>query len=145
MTILRVNAATWGTGTQLTSGQANQIDLNTTYALDKRGGQVDTLASVVSCAGAGRIIGSYAVGADANTTYLVTGGNSTIDVPNLSANRTYTLGVAGAVAGDIVYVTMRNTSFVLAVVDGSTSGVLATLSTGAVNSIAGESTWGQYL
>ena len=144
MTILRVNAANWGIGTQLTSAQANQIDINTASALDKRSGQVDTLQSIVTATGAGRLVGSYAVGADANTTYLVSGGNSTIDVPTITANRAYTLGVGTAVAGDVIFVILRNPNFVLTVIDGGTSTALASMATG-VSTILGESTWGEFL
>ena len=51
MTISRVKPAGWALNEKLTSSQQNQVDLNTTYALDKRSGQTDTLASVVSVTG----------------------------------------------------------------------------------------------
>ena len=56
MTISRVNGAAWAVGEKLTSAQANGLDLNGTYALDKRVSQTDTLQSIVSCSGAGRIV-----------------------------------------------------------------------------------------
>ena len=143
MTIPRTK--TWAFGEKVTSTQLNQLDTSPTYALDKRAGQTDTLLSVVSCSGAGRVIGAYAVGADAATTYLITGGNSTIDVPTLTANRTYTLGTAGAQAGDVIFVVMRNTGFVLTIVDGATTSTLATMTLGSVNSLLGDSTWGEFL
>ncbi len=68
MTISRVKPATWGIGDLLTSADMNAVDTNATLALDKRSGQTDTLASVVSCAGAGRVIPTFATGANADTT-----------------------------------------------------------------------------
>lgn len=50
MTINRANTFGWATHEKLTSLQQNQVDLNTTYALDKRSGQTDTLSSVISIA-----------------------------------------------------------------------------------------------
>ncbi len=55
MTIQRVNGLSWGVGEKLTSAQSNALDLNTTYALDKRNGQTDVLGSVVSLTGTGSI------------------------------------------------------------------------------------------
>ena len=51
MTIGRVKPAGWALNEKLTSAQQNQVDLNTTYALDKRSGQTDTLASNVGVSG----------------------------------------------------------------------------------------------
>lgn len=51
MTIARVKDPGWGANEKLTSGQVNALDINVTYALDKRAGQTDTLASTVSVTG----------------------------------------------------------------------------------------------
>ena len=51
MSLSRVNPAGWGTNNKLTSSQANAMDLNATYAVDKRSGQTDTLSSQVSVNG----------------------------------------------------------------------------------------------
>src|SRR5688572_24244452 len=102
MTISRAKPAGWGVGDKLTSSEANTIDINTTKALDKSSGATDTLESNVACSGAGRIRKSYVVGADANTTYTLAGGNSIIDAASatLTAAREYTLSNTGASAGD---------------------------------------------
>ncbi len=103
MTITSVN--TWGIGDELTSPQLNDIDTNTTSALDKRAAQTDTLESVVSLAGAGRIVQTLAVGANADTTYLVSGGNLCIRVTSaVTANRNYTLSNTNALMGDAITV-----------------------------------------
>jgi hypothetical protein len=46
MTISRVKPATWGSGEKLTSAQMNGVDVNTTYALDKRAANTDTIESI---------------------------------------------------------------------------------------------------
>ena len=139
MTILRVNAATWGTGTQLTSGQANQIDLNTTYALDKRGGQVDTLQSIVTATGGGRIVSPPVTGTDGTFVCTMSAG-SVFAVPSLSTNQIYLLSrVAGAVLGDVmtIFVSVAST-FTATIEDASSAAVLITLgSSGA----SGTSSW----
>jgi hypothetical protein len=108
--ITRVNGAAWGVGEKLTSAQINQMDLNATYALDKRAGQTDALASIVSCGGAGRIVSSYASGPDADTTFLLSGANSIINVTSLSTARAYTLSDTGALAGDRLMI-LNSTGF----------------------------------
>jgi hypothetical protein len=55
MTIARVKGPGWAANEKLTSGQQNALDLNTTYALDKRAAQTDTLSSVVTVASGGAI------------------------------------------------------------------------------------------
>ncbi len=50
MTISRINGATWGVDDELTSAQINGIDVNTTYALDRRAAHSDTLSSTVTAA-----------------------------------------------------------------------------------------------
>ena len=51
MTISRANPNGWKFGDTLTSVQANIIDTNTTYGLDKRSGQSDTLGSNIVVTG----------------------------------------------------------------------------------------------
>lgn len=105
MTISRVNTAGFGVGDTLTNTQANDIDLNPTYALDKRSGNTDTLSSVVSLAVAGRIVENVAVGANANTTYAVGAANRVIQVTSaVTANRNYTLSSTACVTGDQITV-----------------------------------------
>lgn len=108
MTIARAYPAGWGVGEKLTSAQQNQVDLNTTSALDKRSGQTDTLESIVSAAGAGRLVPTVEVGANADTTYLLSDGIGIIRIPTtITASRIYTLSNTAAVDGDSVFVTME--------------------------------------
>lgn len=101
MSIVRVNGASWGIGDELTSAQMNGVDLNTTYCLDKRSGQTDTLESIVSAAGAGRIVDLLAAGANAATSYTIaTARQIRVGDGAVTANRTYTLSATGAVSGD---------------------------------------------
>ncbi len=101
MTIARVNGPGWGSGDELTFTQANGLDLNGTYALDKRAANTDTLSSVVSLAGSGRVIDTIASGANADTTYVVDAANRVIQVTtSVGSDRAYTLSATGAVAGD---------------------------------------------
>lgn len=109
MTIQRVRPADWGIGEKLTSGQMNGVDTNTSYALDKRLGETDTLESVVSCANGGRIIVAQGVGGDANATYAIGDGNSLIYIPALTADREYTLSNTDTVPGDVVAVCIAPT------------------------------------
>lgn len=136
--ITRVYPAGWGVGEKLTSGQLNGIDTALTYALDKRAGQTDTLESVVSCATAGRIIRRMVTGPDSNTSLLAAGGTM-IDVPTLTAQRTYTFSNTGAVAGDIVIVSVRAASNSVVIKDAAAT-TLITL--GAVTNSA--SVWAEF-
>lgn len=112
MSISRVNVPGWGIGDEVTSAQMNGVDTNATYALDKRSGQTDTLESIVTLTGAGRLIPTVATGADANTTYQPGGGNLLIRVTSaVTANRNYTLGTTGVQAGDSITI-LAEASFV---------------------------------
>lgn len=122
MTIARVNPATWGSGDPLTSAQMNAVDINPTNALDKRSGQTDTLASIVTFTGSGRFIPSAINGANADTTYLIGGGNLLIWVGAVTANRNYILSNTGAVPGDNLVIFTDTT--------GGTFGVSVKESTG---------------
>lgn len=51
MTINQSNPRGWVQNDTLTSSQANTIDQNSTYALDKRDGQIDNLQSIVHVSG----------------------------------------------------------------------------------------------
>jgi hypothetical protein len=109
MSISRVKSPDWGLNEILTSAQANALDTNVTNALDKRSGQTDTLASVVTESGAGRIIKSLVEGADADTTYLVSGANHLIELNDdvIGATRTYTLSNTNASNGDEIRIYSR--------------------------------------
>jgi hypothetical protein len=141
VTIARVNTLGFAIGDKLTTSQINAIDLNPTFALDKRAGQADTLASVVSLSGAGRIIEKYAAGADADTTYLVSGANSLLDVATLTANRSYTLSNTNATAGDRLSILNRS-GFYITVKDASTATLIVL---GAQMQSNGESVWADLL
>jgi hypothetical protein len=56
MSLTRVKPSGWVTNEKLTSAQINNVDINITYALDKRSGQTDTLASVITVASTGQVI-----------------------------------------------------------------------------------------
>lgn len=142
MTIPRVNGAGWGVGDELTSAEINAIDASATYALDKRAGETDTLESVVTCAGAGRIVSSTVIGANANTTYQVSGGNTIIRLTSaIAASYTYTLSASGAQAGDVIFV-VAESSF--------PSGRTVAISNGSVlfrvgNGADAHGTWASFL
>jgi hypothetical protein len=141
VSISRVNALGWGVGTKLTSSQANSLDLNTTYAADKRSGQSDSIAAVWSAAGAGRLIGTYAVGADADTTYLVSNANAILDVPTLTATRVYTLSNTNAIPGDRLSILNRSGFYIM--VHSAVGANLIVL--GAQMQSDGESVWADFL
>lgn len=123
MTIDRVKPSDWGVGEKLTSAQANQLDENAASALDRRSGETDDLESIVTCVGAGRIIPSFVNGADADTTYLLSGGCSVIRITSsITATRVYTLSNTGASAGDEVMIYCESsfsTSFQITVKNGA--------------------------
>lgn len=141
MTISRINPPGWGIGDKFTSAQANGLDNNTTYALDKRSGYTDTLQSVVTASGAGRIIKRYAAGADADTTYLVSGANDILDVATLTANRIYTLSNTNAQAGDRLFVLNRSSYYVT--VKNAAATTLIVLGSSIANNA--ESGWAEFV
>lgn len=100
MAIERAYISGWGVGEMFTSAQGNAMDINSTYAVDKRAGYGDILQSVVVCAGAGRLIASVQTGPNADATWHPNGGNMIVRVPTLTAARSYTLGHSGATGGD---------------------------------------------
>lgn len=101
--ILRVFPAAWGIGDKYTSAQANGMDINATHALDKRAGQTDILASIVTLGGAGRVIQAPAVGPNADTTWLVDSPNRVVILQStISADRIYSLSATGALDGDSI-------------------------------------------
>lgn len=128
MTITRVKPD-FALGDKLTSDEMDAIDTNATYALDKRAGETDTLASVITCSGAGRIIQTIATGVDANTTYLIDDPNASIRVTSaVTASRTYTLSATGAQTGDVVTVFCEssfNASYEILVKDQSAATMFA--------------------
>lgn len=50
MSISRIKPSGWAPNEELTSVQMTDVDINTSYALDKRAGQTDTLSSTVTMA-----------------------------------------------------------------------------------------------
>jgi len=104
MTLARINGPGFGVGTEMTSAQATDIDANIEGALDKRSGQTDTLSSIVTLAGAGRVVTLAQNGADANGSYLLSAGGLILVPVGLTAIRSYTLSTTGAVTGDIMEV-----------------------------------------
>lgn len=116
-----MNPGLWGVGDKLTSAQENALDANTTYALDKRAGETDTLESVVQCSGAGRIIPTVYVGPDANATIDMATGIQIVRAPALTAARTYTLGTATAIDGDTITIFAQSGMYNLTVKTGSTT------------------------
>jgi hypothetical protein len=130
-----------GVGDKLTSGDANALNADIQMALDKRAGQTDALASIVSCGGAGRIVDSYAVGADADTTYLLSGANSLINASTVTALRNYTLSNTGALAGDRLMI-LNPTTFALNVRNGGGS-IIAVLGPDTVTN--SDSSWGDFI
>lgn len=110
MTIPRSHIGSFGFGEAIGSAFLTSIDTYmNTRALDKGTGQTDTLGSIVTASGVGRVIRSSIVGADANTTYAwATGSNGasyiSVNTGTLTANRVYTLDTLGAQTGDIVQI-----------------------------------------
>lgn len=123
MTIPRVKPGDWSLGEKLTSAQQNELDTNVTYALDKRNGETDTLESVVSLTGPGRIVPKLALGTDADTTYQVDAANNVIRLDStITANRVYTLSNTNAVSGDEITIYCEPTLlFEVTVEDAATS------------------------
>jgi hypothetical protein len=88
MTISRANPPGWGVGDKVTSTQQNQVDINTTYALDKRAGQTDTLESDVEVTGDTTFTGALQID-----------GATTVD-GNIDFNGTVTFDGGGTVSID---------------------------------------------
>jgi hypothetical protein len=103
MTIARAYPPGWGTNNKLTSPQANQLDVNTTYALDKRSGQTDTLASVVTVTGALTVNGGLTVGANplSVTAAATFSGGLTISTNPLSVTAAATLSGTTTLSGAV--------------------------------------------
>jgi hypothetical protein len=140
MTIDLVKSGGWSVGEELTSPQIEGIDANTTYALDKRSGETDTLASIVTCTGAGRIVNSYVAGANADTTYIRGTAAGIIDASSgLTAARAYTLSNTGASAGD-VWTVLGNPTYDVTVKNAAASTLLV-LAAGST----GQSRWAEFL
>lgn len=137
MTITRVNGASWGIGDELTSAQMNGVDLNTTYCLDKRSGQTDTLESIVSAAGAGRIVDLLAAGANAATSYTIaTARQIRVGDGAVTANRTYTLSATGALAGDrLTIFCLEDFNYTITVLDQASAQLLTLGNGDAVDAV----------
>lgn len=104
MTIVRVNTIGWGVGDKVTSAQLNAMDINGTYALDKRSGQTDVLQSIVTLAVAGRFVQGATNTPNADASYAMSGQilYMRVGAIALTAQRAYTLQNTGAVTGDEV-------------------------------------------
>ncbi len=129
MTIARVMPSGWGIGDKQTSAQANALDLNTTYAADKRSGQTDNLQAIWTFQNAGRLIKSYVAGATTNNSYTLSSGCSVIDAASITipgASVTYTLNATGASLNDTVEIRGNNAKPVI-VVDAASATTIATL------------------
>lgn len=106
MTIARVYSPGWGIGEKLTSAQQNALDINTTYAIDKRAGQQDVFGSVLAATGVARIIGTIATGPDRDWTFHFNGNGasassaSVVRIPTLTSARSYNLVHSGVTGGD---------------------------------------------
>jgi hypothetical protein len=141
--------ATFGVGGKLASGDVNTLNTNVQMALDKRTGQTDALASIVSCGGAGRIVDSYAVGPDANTTFLLAGANSIINASgSVTVDRVYSLSNTGAVNGDRVMVIFSSANCAVTVKDNSGTTLIvlgAYVSGAAAFASVGESSWADFV
>lgn len=81
MSITRVNPIGFALGDTFTAAQANGIDQNTTFGLDKRSGQTDTLASNITVTGTVTVPGNIAVPGNIDITggLHVTGPDFTAD------------------------------------------------------------------
>jgi len=91
MSISRVKL-NWAVNEKYTSGQANALDTNVTYALDKRAAQTDTLSSVITVASGGSI--AFASGSTLSTVSgTITNLNGDVSVNGvLNANNTVNCG-----------------------------------------------------
>lgn len=138
MPLSRTNPPGWSVGEKLTSAQINALDTALTNALDKRSGQSDTLQSVVTASGPGRVIDSYAIGPDADASIQLSVANR-IYVPTLTADRTYTLSATGAVVGDEIKI--RNSSTFKIVVKDQAAATLASLGPDA----SSDSAWASFV
>lgn len=105
MAISRILSPPIGVGGKFTSSNMNAIDQNVENALDKRTGQTDTLGSVVSCSTgtAARIIPTFRITFDADTTYTVSQGITVLRATGLTATRSFTFSNTGATSGDRVH------------------------------------------
>lgn len=137
--------AGWGFGTKFAAADANGLDLNGTYALDKRASQTDDLGSVVSCTGTGRIVETYAAGANANTTYTAGTARNVVIGSGITANRVYTLSTAGAVTGDRIFFQRTGGGTFTITIQDAGSNVLATLYPRAGINIWGLPTCAEFL
>ncbi len=141
MTLIRTNPSNWGVGDKLSSDDANSLDLTIVSALDKRTGRTDTLGSIVQCTGAGRLLDTYVVGTDGDTTYLLGGANSIIHVTTLTGPRTYRLSDTGAQLGARLMV-LNTSSFPVTIVSDQ---LVPLLVLGASTQQNAESRWGDFI
>lgn len=133
MAISKANPGGFSANDKLTSAQLSAIDTNTTYGADKRSGQTDTIESVWSMSGGGRIIPSVTTGSDSNSTVQPGASTNLIRYASgtLTANRSATLGTTGVVSGDIVAFEIEGGSYEVTIKDqaSATMFVLGVLDT----------------
>lgn len=102
MTLLRTRGVPYATGEEISFADLNSIDSQIEGALDKRAGQTDTLASLVSLGLGGRIVKLSQAGLNADSSYEIGNGEViVITAASLTANRQYTLSTTGAIEGDL--------------------------------------------
>lgn len=138
MSLVRINGPGFGFGTKLPAATITAIDANIEGALDKRAGQSDTLLSVVSAAGAGRLVELFTAGPTVSSTISVAVYRNIAVLSTVTV--TYTLSTTGAVAGDRINI--RNyLGGQVTVVDGFSSATLAIIGTGP----AATAEWASFL
>lgn len=102
MSFPRVKAGGWAVNEILTSAQQNTLDIDHSNSFDIRSAQTNSVASITTLTGVGRIIPAIASGADANSTITIGSSNNLVRVSSLTANRSYTMSTTGAQSGDTV-------------------------------------------
>lgn len=138
MSLSRTNSFGWALGAKLAAAQIVAIDNNIEGALDRRSGQTDTLQSVVSAVGAGRLVELYSAGPTVSSTIAVTSYRNIAVLSTVTV--IYTLSTAGAVAGDRINI--RNyMGGQVTVVDGFASATLAVIGSGP----GATADWGSFL
>ena len=99
MAFPRVKLGGWALLEKLTSSQVTQLDTNVSNAFDIRASQTNSIASVSSFTGAGRLLKSLAYGPNSSVT-ITAGTASGYRVTALTADRVYALSNTGALLSD---------------------------------------------
>lgn len=126
MSFTRVKPGSWGVFEKLTSAQMNTLDTDHSNSLDIRSAQTNSLQSITTLAGTGRVIASVANGPDADTTITAGNGNNAVWVgvsPAITASRTYTMSNSSAVAWESVlfFLAPAVTSYEITIKDASST------------------------